>query len=81
MKYLLETKAGATPKAKFELSFVEDSVGELTDEVCFNFNGYKDFELCKDDSIAVLNEKDLHSLIGMLLQVQQKVRNRNAKHF
>lgn len=75
MKYLLKTKASNNPDAQISVSFVEDSNGNITDEICFSFIGLLNDFSYSEESIAIMTEKDLHNLIGMLLQVQQKLRN------
>ena len=72
MKYVLSLKAGNNSGHEIAVSFVEDFNGDITDEVCVNFQGLEDFKTI--ETFLILNEKDLNNLIGMLLQVQQKLR-------
>jgi hypothetical protein len=74
MKYLLETKASNNPEHQILIEILEDVNGDYIDEVCINFDGLRDFE--RIESYLILNKRDLNSLIGLLLQAQQTIRNK-----
>jgi len=61
----LNPKACPTLKSEINVSFVEDSNGGITDEICFELKGYtEDFELGHVSTI--LNLIDIKNLIELL---------------
>ena len=72
MKYLLNFRNGS----KVEVGFLEDFNGDITDEITINLI-VNSFDLQNGEASTYLSEKDLRDFIGILLQAQQRVRNRN----
>ena len=77
MKYSMGFKSINNPNASFDVKLLEDSKGELTNELSISIHGIKeDFSI--DNVSAVISSKELNSLIGMLLQAQQNIRRNNG---
>lgn len=73
MTYKFKTKATNTIGSEFSIDLLEDFNGNYSGEINLQLEGFNDFE--KTLSSATMNEKDLRLFIGVLLQVQQSLKN------